>query len=42
MVLVLGLALMVGLRLLVNRTRLGRQMRAVAADREAAEMLGST
>ena len=25
---------------LVNRTRLGRQMRAVAADREAAEMLG--
>ena len=40
MVLVLGLALMVGLRLLVDRTRLGKQMRAVAADREAAEMLG--
>jgi len=40
MVLVLSLALMVGLRQLVNRTRLGRQMRAVAADREAAEMLG--
>jgi branched-chain amino acid transport system permease protein len=40
MVLVLGAALMVGLRLLVNRTRLGKQMRAVAADREAAEMLG--
>ena len=40
MVLVLGLALMAGLQLLVNRTRLGRQMRAVAADREAAEMLG--
>jgi branched-chain amino acid transport system permease protein len=40
MVLVLGLLLMVGLRLLVNRTRLGRQMRAVAVDREAAEMLG--
>jgi branched-chain amino acid transport system permease protein len=40
MVLVLGLALMVGLRQLVNRTRLGRQMRAVAVDREAAEMLG--
>jgi branched-chain amino acid transport system permease protein len=39
-VLVLGLLLMTGLRLLVNRTRLGRQMRAVAADREAAEMLG--
>ena len=40
MVLVLGIALMGGLRLLVNRTRLGKQMRAVAADREAAEMLG--
>jgi branched-chain amino acid transport system permease protein len=40
MVLVLGAVLMVGLRLLVNRTRLGKQMRAVAADREAAEMLG--
>ena len=40
MVLALGGALMVGLRLLVNRTRLGKQMRAVAADREAAEMLG--
>jgi len=40
MVLVLGLLLMIGLRLLVNRTRLGRQMRAVAVDREAAEMLG--
>ena len=40
MVLVLGLILMTGLQLLVNRTRLGRQMRAVAADREAAEMLG--
>jgi len=40
MVLVLGLALMVGLRLLVTRTKLGKQMRAVASDREAAEMLG--
>jgi branched-chain amino acid transport system permease protein len=40
MVLVLGTVLMIGLRQLVNRTRLGRQMRAVAADREAAEMLG--
>jgi branched-chain amino acid transport system permease protein len=40
MVLVLGLVLMVGLRQLVNRTRLGKQMRAVAVDREAAEMLG--
>jgi branched-chain amino acid transport system permease protein len=40
MVLVLGLLLMVGLQQLVNRTKLGKQMRAVAADREAAEMLG--
>jgi branched-chain amino acid transport system permease protein len=40
MVIVLGLALMIGLRQLVNRTKLGKQMRAVAADREAAEMLG--
>ncbi len=40
MVLLLGLALMVGLRLLVVRTRLGKQMRAVSADTEAAEMLG--
>ena len=39
-VLVLGVALMAGLRLLVNRTKLGKQMRAVAGDREAAEMLG--
>jgi branched-chain amino acid transport system permease protein len=40
MVIVLSVLLMVGLRLLVNRTTLGKQMRAVAADREAAEMLG--
>jgi branched-chain amino acid transport system permease protein len=40
LVLVLGLLLMVGLQQVVNRTRLGRQMRAVAADREAAEMMG--
>jgi branched-chain amino acid transport system permease protein len=40
LVLVLGLLLMTGLQLLVNRTRLGRQVRAVAVDREAAEMLG--
>ncbi len=40
MTLVLGLVLMTGLRLLVVRTRLGKQVRAVAADREAAEMLG--
>src|SRR5690349_22511323 len=41
LVLVLGVVLMAGLQLLVNRTRLGRQVRAVAADREAAEMLGT-
>jgi branched-chain amino acid transport system permease protein len=40
MVLVMTAALMVGLRLIVNRTTLGRQMRAVASDREAAEMMG--
>jgi branched-chain amino acid transport system permease protein len=40
MVLVIALALMTGLQMLVNRTKLGKQMRAVAADREAAEMLG--
>jgi branched-chain amino acid transport system permease protein len=40
MVVVLGVVLMVGLRQLVNRTRLGKQMRAVSSDTEAAEMLG--
>jgi branched-chain amino acid transport system permease protein len=32
--------MMVGLQLLVKRTALGKAMRAVASDREAAEMLG--
>jgi branched-chain amino acid transport system permease protein len=40
MVVALSVVLMIALRLIVNRTTLGRQMRAVAADREAAEMLG--
>lgn len=40
MVIGLSVSLMIGLWLLVNRTKLGKQMRAVAADREAAEMLG--
>jgi branched-chain amino acid transport system permease protein len=40
MVVVLGVVLMAGLRVLVKATRLGKQMRAVAADREAAEMMG--
>jgi branched-chain amino acid transport system permease protein len=41
-ILVIGLSvvLMVALTLIVNRTKLGKQMRAVAADRGAAEMLG--
>jgi len=33
---------MFGLRQLVRLTKLGKQMRAVAADREAAEMMGIT
>src|SRR5260370_18999880 len=40
MVVVLGLALMIGLRQLVNRTKLGKQMRGVASDQAAAEILG--
>jgi branched-chain amino acid transport system permease protein len=40
MVIVLSVVLMIALTLLVDRTKLGKQMRAVAADREAAEMLG--
>ncbi len=40
MVIALSLALMYGLVVIVDRTKLGKQMRAVAADREAAEMLG--
>jgi branched-chain amino acid transport system permease protein len=40
MIIVLSVVLMIGLRLLVNRTSLGKQMRAVASDREGAEMLG--
>jgi branched-chain amino acid transport system permease protein len=35
-----SIAMMFGLRQLVNRTTLGKSMRAVASDREAAEMLG--
>ncbi len=40
MVILLSVVLMFGLQQLVVRTQLGRQMRAVATDREAAEMLG--
>jgi branched-chain amino acid transport system permease protein len=40
MVIGLSVVLMIALTVIVNRTKLGKQMRAVAADREAAEMLG--
>ncbi len=40
LVLVVALVLMVGLQLLVTRTRTGRAMRAVAQDREAAALMG--
>ena len=40
LVIVVSVVLMAGLTLLVSRTKLGRQMRAVSEDREAAEMLG--
>src|SRR4051794_6017867 len=40
MVVALSVGLMVALRLVVSRTTLGKSMRAVATDREAAEMLG--
>jgi branched-chain amino acid transport system permease protein len=37
---IVSLLMMYGLIVLVNRTTLGKSMRAVASDREAAEMLG--
>jgi branched-chain amino acid transport system permease protein len=40
LVIVVSVVLMASLTLLVGRTKLGRQMRAVSEDREAAEMLG--
>jgi branched-chain amino acid transport system permease protein len=40
LVIVVSVVLMAGLTLIVARTKLGRQMRAVSEDREAAEMLG--
>ena len=39
-VVVVSVVMMFGLRELVNRTLFGKSMRAVASDREAAEMLG--
>jgi branched-chain amino acid transport system permease protein len=40
LVIVVAVALMVGLQLMVTRTRIGRAMRAVAQDREAAALMG--
>jgi branched-chain amino acid transport system permease protein len=40
LVIVVALVLMVGLQWLVTRTRIGRAMRAVAQDREAAALMG--
>jgi branched-chain amino acid transport system permease protein len=40
LVLVVAVLLMIGLQLLVTRTRIGRAMRAVAQDREAAALMG--
>ena len=39
-IIVVSVLMMLGLRLIVNRTTLGKSMRAVASDREAAMMLG--
>lgn len=40
LVMVVSLVLMIGLQWLVSRTRIGRAMRAVAQDREAAALMG--
>ena len=40
LVILVSVLMMAGLQLLVGRTTLGKSMRAVAADREAAEMIG--
>jgi branched-chain amino acid transport system permease protein len=40
LVMVVAVIMMVGLQYLIRRTRLGRAMRAVAIDREAAAMMG--
>ena len=39
-VLVVAVLLMLGLQFMINRTRIGRAMRAVAQDREAAALMG--
>ncbi|MBV9690169.1 MAG: branched-chain amino acid ABC transporter permease [Ktedonobacteraceae bacterium] len=40
LVIVVSVALMIGLHVLISRTRVGRAMRAVAQDREAAALMG--
>lgn len=40
LVIVVSVLLMIGLQLLITRTRIGRAMRAVAQDREAAALMG--
>jgi branched-chain amino acid transport system permease protein len=40
LVIVIAVIMMVGLELLIRRTRIGKAMRAVAIDREAAAMIG--
>ena len=40
MIVAVSVLMMLGLFVLVNRTLFGKSMRAVASDREAAEMLG--
>jgi branched-chain amino acid transport system permease protein len=40
LVIIVSVALMLGLQWLINRTRIGRAMRAVAQDREAAALMG--
>src|SRR6266852_2035391 len=40
LVIIVAVALMIGLQFMVTRTRIGRAMRAVAQDREAAALMG--
>jgi branched-chain amino acid transport system permease protein len=39
-IIVVSIALMIGLQAFVNRTKIGRAMRATAQDREAAQLMG--
>jgi branched-chain amino acid transport system permease protein len=40
LVIIIAVALMIGLQILITRTRIGRAMRAVAQDRDAAALMG--